>query len=67
MAVIYISIINPYASFFILFLVLVNYFLSKYLKKRFLVCFQEYKKKLENYQGFFMDILMGLKEIKKEA
>ncbi len=64
MAVIYISIINPYASFFILFLVLVNYFLSKYLKKRFLVCFQEYKKKLENYQGFFMDILMGLKEIK---
>lgn len=64
MAVIYIYVINPFASFFILFLVLVNYFLSKYLKERFLVCFKEYKKKLEGYQGFLMDILMGLKEIK---
>lgn len=49
MAMIYIYYINKYASFFILFLTIINYLISKYLRDRFMIYFREYKKRLENY------------------
>lgn len=64
MAVIYIYLINRLATVFIIILVMVNYFLSAYLKKKFMVHFKAYKKSLEKYHGFLLDILAGLKEIK---
>lgn len=64
MAVIYIYLINRLAAVFIIILVMVNYFLSAYLKKKFMVHFKAYKKSLEKYHGFLLDILAGLREIK---
>lgn len=64
MAITYIWFINSMAAVFIFVLVIVNYFLSKYLKKKFLVYFKTYKKKLEKYNSFLLDMLDGLKEIK---
>lgn len=64
MAVLYIWLINRQAACFIFVLVIINYFLSKYLKLRFLTYFKEYKKKLETYHAFLLDIFAGLKEIK---
>lgn len=64
MAVLYIWLINRQAAYFIFVLVIINYFLSKYLKQRFLTYFKEYKKKLETYHAFLLDIFAGLKELK---
>ncbi len=64
MAVVYIFLINHLAAAFIFTLVILNYFLSKYLKNRFIVHFKAYKKSLETYRAFLLDILTGLKDIK---
>lgn len=64
MSLIYIYLINRMAAIFIFLLVILNYFLSKYLKQRFMVYYREYKDQLEKYNAFLTDLLSGLKEIK---
>lgn len=64
MALAYIYFMNRAAAAFIFLLVVVNYFLSKYLRQRFLRYYGEYKEQLEKYHAFLLDLLSGLKEIR---
>ncbi len=64
MAIVYMYFINSLAAYFIVALVIINYFLSKVLKKCFMRYYAKYKKGLEEYNDHVLDILAGLKEIK---
>lgn len=64
MAIVYMYFINNVVAYFIVMLVIINYFLSRFLKKCFLRHFVKYKKGLEEYNNYVLDILSGLKEIK---
>jgi len=64
MAITYIFFIDHVAAFFILGLVIVNYILSNYLKKRFIKYYNQYKQNLEKFNVFLLDIMTGLGEIK---
>lgn len=64
MAIMYIYFINDVVAYFIVALVVINYFLSRFLKKCFMRHYAKYKKRLEEYNNYVLDILAGLKEIK---
>ena len=64
MAMIYIFLINKAASVFILSMVVINFYLSKYLRNRLMKYYEKYKINLEQFNSFLIDILTGLKEIK---
>lgn len=64
MSIVYMYFINSIAAIFIVALVIINYYLSKFLKKCYMKYFVKYKDNLEKYNNYIMDILLGLKEIR---
>lgn len=56
--------INSFVAVFISLLVVVNYAVSRLLKERMMRHYRSYKAHLEEYNGFLMDALSGLRDIK---
>lgn len=56
--------INPFVAVFISLLVVANYAVSRLLKNRMMRHYRSYKAHLEAYNGFLLDVLSGLRDIK---
>lgn len=64
LALSYTFFISRVAAVYVFALVLINYAISKKLKRRVMKYFSQYKNKLEEYNHLVIDILTGLREIK---